>query len=197
MNYFDGDGYTHFHAACMFGCDDVVEKFLDFGQDPNFLVSSSNCSPLYLAMFCNKESGKKVVELLLRRGADPTLANAQGVTPLHNIGRNVDYAKMILEISDDDIQRTARLVNARDIYGKTPLHMTMRGKRVDLIELLLRKGANPNATDDYGMTLFRLLRKSDVELVELFRKIREEKEEAMEDRCCYSARGEKNKNNED
>ncbi|KAL7302692.1 hypothetical protein TKK_0004747 [Trichogramma kaykai] len=199
VNFIDGDGYTHFHAACMGGCDDVVEKFLDLGQDPNFLVSSSNCSPLFLAVelcvFYNKESGIKVVELLLRRGADPTLANVHGVTPLHDIGSNFDCARMILEINDDDIQRTARLVHARNIYGKTPLHSAAREGRADLIELLLRKGADPYAVDHNGVTPHQLIGHR-VELLELFRKI-QENQQAIEVRFRYSARGEKRKNNED
>ncbi|XP_014232785.2 ankyrin-1-like [Trichogramma pretiosum] len=189
VNYVGAHGYTHFHAACFAGCYDVVEKFLDFGQDPDFRVSSSNCSPLYLATFCIRESGKKVIELLLRRGADPTLANAQGATPLHNIGSNVDCAKMMLE-------RTARLVHARDIYGKTPLHLATIEGCADLIELLLRKGADPYAVDQYGVTPLQLIGHR-VELLELFRKISEENQQAMEDRRRYFARGEKRKNIED
>ncbi|CAB0035404.1 unnamed protein product [Trichogramma brassicae] len=78
VNYMDESGYTHFHAACEYSCADVVEKFLEFGQiDPNVLVSETSDSPLHLA------SGEKVVELLLRHGADPNLINKAGSTPLH------------------------------------------------------------------------------------------------------------------
>uniref|UniRef100_A0ABD2VXY3 Uncharacterized protein n=1 Tax=Trichogramma kaykai TaxID=54128 RepID=A0ABD2VXY3_9HYME len=35
VNYTDELGYTHFHMACLYGLDDVAQKFLELGQDPN------------------------------------------------------------------------------------------------------------------------------------------------------------------
>ncbi|CAB0039739.1 unnamed protein product [Trichogramma brassicae] len=55
-NYIDEWGYTHFHAACEYGFVDVVEKFLDAGQDPDCrLVATATPKsivdpPLHLAL---------------------------------------------------------------------------------------------------------------------------------------------------
>ncbi|KAL7295211.1 hypothetical protein TKK_0011517 [Trichogramma kaykai] len=34
-------GCTHFHVACEYGLEDVVQKFLELGQDPNLLVQKT------------------------------------------------------------------------------------------------------------------------------------------------------------
>uniref|UniRef100_A0ABD2XPL5 Uncharacterized protein n=1 Tax=Trichogramma kaykai TaxID=54128 RepID=A0ABD2XPL5_9HYME len=91
VNYTDESGYTHFHIACRIGCDEVVEKFLEFGQDPNCVVTETGDLPLHLALRFNNE---KVFELLMRGGADPNVVDEKGSTPLHLIAEKED---------DDDV----------------------------------------------------------------------------------------------
>ncbi|KAL7296944.1 hypothetical protein TKK_0009384 [Trichogramma kaykai] len=70
---------THFHVACKNGCFNVVQKFLESGEDPNCLVEKTGDSPLHAVL---TEMKKKIAELLFRSGADPNLANKDGATPL-------------------------------------------------------------------------------------------------------------------
>ncbi|CAB0041937.1 unnamed protein product [Trichogramma brassicae] len=76
LNYIDDLGCTHFHVACEYSLEDVVQKFLELGQDPNILVQETGNSPLYLALRHNY--GEKVSRMLLKHGADPSLANKDG-----------------------------------------------------------------------------------------------------------------------
>ncbi|XP_023314335.1 ankyrin-1-like [Trichogramma pretiosum] len=80
VNYTDEEGFTHFHVACKYDCDDVVKKFLKLGQDPNLVAPKKGDSPLHLALVTGS---MKVVKLLLKRGANPNLKNKNGETPLH------------------------------------------------------------------------------------------------------------------
>ncbi|CAB0037205.1 unnamed protein product, partial [Trichogramma brassicae] len=150
LNYRDETGFSHFHVACWSGCIDAVKQFLELGQDPNCIEQTTGNSPLHFAL--NKPTRhKEVAELLLRRGANPTLANAQGKTPLHLIC-DCSYdddglATLLFELVDEKHQPLQ--INARDESGCTPLHY-VTGKK--LAELLLRRGADPTSANAEGET---------------------------------------------
>ncbi|CAB0031314.1 unnamed protein product [Trichogramma brassicae] len=155
VNFTCERGVTHFHLACEFGLDDVVEKFLDLGQDPNLLVKDTGDSPLHFAMAINYDDTTKVVELLLRRGASPNLANNAGQTPLHNFSMHtddahVDLAKFFFKICDD-LRQMVR-VNIKDKSGRAPLHWAVKCRNKKLVELLLKRSAKPNFIDKDGST---------------------------------------------
>ncbi|CAB0032268.1 unnamed protein product [Trichogramma brassicae] len=132
-NYVDDIGLSHLHVASMFGCDDIVEKFLKHGQDPNCVEREKGETPLHLALRLNCHD---VAELLLLHGADINLANKEGRTPLHvNCSRTVDYGftEVLFEIMDDTQQQVQ--VDARDKEGNTP------GLRVAVHGLWLQGGS--------------------------------------------------------
>ncbi|CAB0044236.1 unnamed protein product [Trichogramma brassicae] len=100
-NYVEEDesgGLTHFHAACAFGYEKIVEKFLELGQDPNCPLSDD--SPLNLAL---KHEHKKVVEVLLRRGANPNSTSRSGQKSLQIAVANLapDSVKLLLDHGAD------------------------------------------------------------------------------------------------
>ncbi|CAB0033723.1 unnamed protein product [Trichogramma brassicae] len=151
VNYTDETGYTHFHVACEYGCVEAIEKFLELGQDPNVVWRKTGDTPLHLTL---SDTPKEVAEMLLRGGADYNIANANGTTPLHIICgryRNDDFIEEFFGIYEDEI-RTAR-VDARDNSGNTPLHMIVNKRDFRRsLELLLRRGADPNAANEEGST---------------------------------------------
>ncbi|CAB0032077.1 unnamed protein product [Trichogramma brassicae] len=155
VNFTCEHGITHFHLACEFGLDDVAKKFLDLGQDPNLLVKNTGDSPLHYAVAINYDDTTKVVELLLRRGASPNLANNAGQTPLHNFSMHtddahVDLAKFFFKICDE--LRWMVPVSIKDKSGSTPLHWAVKCRNKKLVELLLKRSANPNFIDQDGST---------------------------------------------
>ncbi|CAB0035026.1 unnamed protein product [Trichogramma brassicae] len=182
VNYADKFGITHFHLACEYGCVDEVKKFLEVGQDPNYLTNKG-VSPLIFAL-----SDPKVFELLLRAGANP---NSGGMTPLHHIcqgDNNDDLAKMIFELSNEKYRPVQ--VNTRDKLGNAPLYYALMHSHDDLVELLLKNGADPNLANEKGLRPLHITLKkiwctcndgTDVKyLLEMFFKINKELDQPVQ-----------------
>ncbi|XP_014222185.1 serine/threonine-protein phosphatase 6 regulatory ankyrin repeat subunit C-like [Trichogramma pretiosum] len=142
VNYVDEEtGLTHFHVACQFGFADVVEKFLELGQDPNCPWRTRRESTLHLALKWNQ---KQVIELLLRSGADVNSADEEGSTPLHRLIEKGSFklAKLFFGICDETRQTVQ--VNAQDDQGWTPIQYAVQFDFRKAAALLLRRGADPN-----------------------------------------------------
>ncbi|CAB0045205.1 unnamed protein product [Trichogramma brassicae] len=212
MNYIDETGLTHFHVAIQFGCDEVVEKFLELGQNPNILVPETGDSPLHLAVIFDR---KKIAEMLLRSGADPTLVNAAGLTPVDIICKghrdDVDSVKMMFELGNEKyplwlvhgalksavsngLVNLAKLLLRRcadqelnskpsrrrlvleivskiiDEQLRELLHLALRNGEKKTVESLLRCGANPNSANAQGSTALHIVckRNDDDDLVKAF-----------------------------
>ncbi|CAB0030116.1 unnamed protein product [Trichogramma brassicae] len=178
VNYVDGSGVSHFHVACEYGFEYAVENFLEHGHDPKCVVPGSGDSTLHMAMRVRigitvheYYQSKGLVELLLRGGVDPNLANEKGETPLHIISQK-DYecemVELFFRINDESNQLVQ--INARDKLGNTPLHVALKIQKKKVVELLLRRGADPTLANEKGDTPLHLIceKDSDGSLMELF-----------------------------
>ncbi|KAL7298633.1 hypothetical protein TKK_0008399 [Trichogramma kaykai] len=161
-NYGNDSGLTHFHVACMSGCDDVAEKFLKLGQDPNLVWEETGATPLLLAL----DRGRyKVAELLLKNGADPNATLPDGWTPLHSIcARGPDdesaaaFLNVLFDYVNDKMQRTVPNVDAQNDSGDTPLHLALERGHKKVAEWLLTNGAaDPNLANRRGSTALHVV----------------------------------------
>ncbi|CAB0037240.1 unnamed protein product [Trichogramma brassicae] len=167
LNYVAELGMNHLHVACIYSCRTALRRFLELGRvDPNRChVESTGDSPLHLALDQDHGACEETIRLLLRHGADPNVANLDGRTPLHvicardaGVENAANSAKLFLDVANDEMgqqqQQQQVRVDARDKWGRTPLQLAVRRgyPARDLMELLLRRGADPNAASAEGLT---------------------------------------------
>ncbi|CAB0030179.1 unnamed protein product [Trichogramma brassicae] len=144
----------------------LAQLFLEINDDIRQCVELDTAdkmgnTPLHLSFRfkCKTDWRAQMAEILLRRGADPSPANAKGRTPLHLIcisdPHNYDFLKLFFEI-DQERHRKVQ-VNAQDASGWTPLHYALDNKLQDVGGILLREGADPNIANEDGQTPLHLM----------------------------------------
>lgn len=88
---------------------------------------------------------------------------ADGQTPLHfaSIYGHSGIADYIL---NDPALRAQDMLQAQDISGSTPLHEAVRYGRLDIVRMLLERGANVDALDSLGKSPLLLIIPKEVQL---------------------------------
>jgi hypothetical protein len=124
----------HFHTAVLYNKPDAVELLLKARADPNS-VSSAGATPLQLPV---GNGNVDIITSLLPHGANPNACDSQGYTPL--------YSKWV------NLQQLNRFCNVDLQEGNTLLHYAARHGIIEVVELLLKGGENPNAVDRFKET---------------------------------------------
>ena len=129
-----------------------LRLLLEAGADPNGPFEATGLTPLMIV------ETKEMAEALLSYGADPNLADTQGMTALHHavfapealglLPLLLDHGAKIDVVADGYSQQTP-LLAARQLFfeGGDPSH----GSAV--LRLLVTHGADIDAGDDFGYTL--------------------------------------------
>ena len=96
----------------------------------------------------------KVATALLDAGADPNLADYEGLTPLKKavwLGSETSGCRRVIKVL---LERGAD-PNVAQRNGRTPMHTVACEGDEDLAKLLMDYGANPFVRDDRGRTAFK------------------------------------------
>uniref|UniRef100_A0ABD2XLA7 PRANC domain-containing protein n=1 Tax=Trichogramma kaykai TaxID=54128 RepID=A0ABD2XLA7_9HYME len=184
QNLADAEGLTPLHIICerVFDADeddydcfiDVLVNFFKINDElhQTVLVDAQDNlgnTPMHWAVTRDNWS---MIDLLLSRGANSNLADAEGLTPLHIMCKLRDYdyanAEEFFEINDE-LDHPVH-VNTRNKKGQTPLHLALNCHGQEFIELLLRRGADHNLADNDGSTPLHIIcqRKDGDNLLKIF-----------------------------
>jgi ankyrin repeat protein len=149
LNVFDGENGTALTYAARNGNLQVVSELISLNASANF--SSPYHVPLIEAVYSHNLD---IVELLLKHGANVNEQDAKGNSALH-VAITADKHRIVQLLLQHDAD--PNLPNARK---QSPLHLaveatkrqTNRSFRVE--RLLVKAGANLNATDYFGKVLY-------------------------------------------
>ena len=168
-----GGGLTALVFAAREGDPESAKLLLDAGADVN-QTTEYGWTPLLTAT--NNRHYKLAISLI-ERGADANLANKGGWTPLYlaTDNRNIeggdypvpkadmdhlDFIKVLLDrganpngrIKDDTFSRTIFTMQWFFESGATPFVRAAQSSDIDLMQLLLKYGADPKMPTDYNDT---------------------------------------------
>ncbi|CAB0030322.1 unnamed protein product [Trichogramma brassicae] len=164
----DAAGRTALHYVCeLWGRDRLASIIFELGRENNHRVlidarDNEGNAPLLLAV--SKGNFQSLGEFLLRKGADPNLANAEGSTALHEICKRdyeQDLVNAFFELSRENNHPV--LINAQDNGGNTALHWAAGKGNKKLVEYLLRRGADSSLANAEGKTALHVICKRDKE----------------------------------
>jgi len=156
----------------------VIEILLKYGADIDLQDREGYTVLIHAAAATHYD----LVKLLLEHNASINLQNIQGLTALHWASvnkRGLNIIRLLLEHNAS--------INIKCMSGRTALHNAADQWNIEVIEILLRYGADPYMEDIYGKTSITTLGRMDRRKVMLFliKKIKREKKRMLYILLCY------------
>jgi len=155
------DPLKDLRLAVVKGDLDQVSKAIAAGADVN-AKDREDFTVLHLALI---QGNEELAALLIANGADTKAKMTNGIMPLHFAA--MKGCRLMAEFLIDD----GSDVNAQDQTQGTPLHYAVYfSGDVEIVKLLIAKGADINAKNPRGQTAFEVARqKGQTELLDLLK----------------------------
>uniref|UniRef100_A0A8D8L6Z4 Ankyrin repeat protein L92 n=2 Tax=Culex pipiens TaxID=7175 RepID=A0A8D8L6Z4_CULPI len=156
-----------FAEACSRALNYVVEKFIDFDYALNYNYQGKFLNnPLAGLLSYMEEPNLIFVQRLLEKNIDLNVQNSFGQTALQLFVKNFSKAKLrgYGTATVELLISKGSLVNTRDVKGNTALHFAYRQRDWDLVEVLIRNGADSGIENRKGKTPVKELSAVDQEL---------------------------------
>lgn len=123
----------------------VATKFLN--EPGTTIVNTRDLSNGETALhFVVQRRDEVWTKFLLQRGANPNIADKNGITPL-TIAASLGFVEGV-----EQLVKAGARIDATNAAGETPLIAAVHRRDMPLIRLLLRNGASPDRADNSGRT---------------------------------------------
>ncbi len=156
VNVKNAIGQTPLIVAAEKGNLEIATFLIDNGADINAQDGTLQEGPIHLAL---RGDNKRMLQLLLSKGADPNLAGDAQKTPiLYAVERqNVDFTKLLLRFKADP--------SIADTDGIRPLWKSLMLNNAEIVSLLLENGAE--IKNGENADIFDAVYQCDLEIVDL------------------------------
>ena len=144
---------TPLHAASTYGHLEVASLLLKSGVNPNSRDDFGR-APLHRisqgGQLLKMESLLKIARLLLNHGADLSVTDYEGWTPIHAAARS-GYREIVEQLLEHGAN-----IEVRNKKRQTPLHEACKNGKLDVSRFLIDHGSVINCRDDEGFTPLHL-----------------------------------------
>ncbi|XP_049640760.1 ankyrin repeat and SOCS box protein 3 [Suncus etruscus] len=142
----DNRGWMPIHEAAYHNSVQCLQMLIHADSSENYIKTKTfeGFCALHLAA---SQGHWKVVQILLEAGADPNVTTSEETTPLFlavGSGR-IEVLKLLLEGG-------ANVSGSHSLCGWNSLHQATFQENTEMVKLLLKKGANKECQDDFGIT---------------------------------------------
>ncbi|XP_015982943.1 ankyrin repeat and SOCS box protein 3 isoform X2 [Rousettus aegyptiacus] len=142
----DNRGWMPIHEAAYHNSIECLRMLIHKDSSENYIKTRTfeGFCALHLAA---SQGHWKVVQVLLEAGADPNATTFEETTPLFLAVENgqIDALRLLL-------RHGANVNGSHSMCGWNALHQATFQENAEIIKLLLKKGANKECQDDFGIT---------------------------------------------
>ncbi|XP_072793856.1 ankyrin repeat and SOCS box protein 3 isoform X1 [Vicugna pacos] len=142
----DNRGWMPIHEAAYHNSVECLQMIIHADSSENYIKTKTfeGFCALHLAA---SQGHWKIVQILLEAGADPNATTLEETTPLFLAVENgqIDVLRLLLRYG-------ANVNGSHSMCGWNALHQATFQENAEIIKLLLKKGANKECQDDFGIT---------------------------------------------
>ncbi|XP_058134543.1 ankyrin repeat and SOCS box protein 3 isoform X3 [Dasypus novemcinctus] len=142
----DNRGWMPIHEAAYHNSIECLRMLIHADSSENYIKTKTfeGFCALHLAA---SQGHWKIIQILLEAGADPNTTTLEETTPLFLAVENgqIDVLRLLL-------QHGANVNGSHSMCGWNTLHQASFQENAEIIKLLLKKGANKECQDDFGIT---------------------------------------------
>ena len=149
-------GRTALHLAADRGEVEIVRLLLAAGGDPDRRDTHGD-TPLHFAAEVDaklpEQNSRILIRVLLDARANPGIANAAKITPLHLASRSQVFPDGVIALL-----KAGADANRKDYWGNTPLHLAVRTRaQRGIVRALLEARADPGIANGERLTPLQVL----------------------------------------